>query len=29
MYTFVFGVLSKRLEEKWFNVHEVFNMSDK
>ena len=29
MNTFVFGVITKRLEEKGLNVHEVFNMSDK
>ncbi|MCI2848414.1 hypothetical protein [Staphylococcus hominis] len=29
MNTFVFGVISKRLEEKGLNVHEVFNASDK
>lgn len=29
MNTFVFGVISKRLEEKGLNVHEVFNMSNK
>lgn len=29
MNTFVFGVITKRLEEKELNVHKVFNMSDK
>ena len=29
MNTFVFGVITKRLEEKGLNVHEVFNMSEK
>lgn len=29
MNTFVFGVITKRLEEKALNIHEVFNMSDK
>ncbi|MDS3838258.1 hypothetical protein [Staphylococcus hominis] len=29
MNTFIFGVITKRLEEIGLNVHEVFNMSDK